>query len=358
MSNIYSVPPPNSHDAVNPVFESPLRDNSFREILDPAEARRHFSKLGLAYLIMTVAHLSMILAVQFVVRFAYPLLLTAWWFRWVLSLLPLYGVGLPVLLLCLRRVPKSPHNGDFTHRQTTEDKPAFRLRHWLILLVIAFGCMTAGGIVGNVMMNMLSAVMQYDYAFALNGMVDESPLWFTFLCTCVFAPVGEELLYRKLLIDRTRRFGDLISILLSGLLFGLFHGNLFQFFYAAMVGMVLAYVYTRSGKIGWCMAMHAAINLMGTIVVPSIAKLIPPDLMSFDGVISVLAYLTVLLWEYGMLLAAIVLFAVFISRVKLSRGAVSVRGADHAAVALLNSGIMAYVVIQVLFVITNLIPAY
>ena len=70
------------------------------------------------------------------------------------------------------------------------------------------------------------------------------------------------------------------SILLSGLLFGLFHGNLFQFFYAAAVGMILAYVYTRTGRYLWCVAMHAIINLMGSIVIPALAALLPADLIT------------------------------------------------------------------------------
>ena len=325
---------------------------------DPYEARAHFNKLGLSYLIMTVAFMAVAYIVQYVAaKFCSALYLT-WWFSWAVSLLPLYGVGLPVLWLCLRRVPAAPHNVDFTTRGVTAEKPPFGLSQWLILLVIAFGCMTAGSIAGNIIMSILSMVMQYDYAFALNGMVNNTPTWFTLICTCICAPFGEELLFRKLLIDRTRRWGDMTAILLSGLLFGLFHGNLFQFFYAALVGMVLAYVYTRSGSYLWCVAMHAAVNLMGSIVIPALAKFLPADMMIFTSFGSLAVYLLIMLWQYGMLVAGITLFCVFFPRRKLSNGTSTLAGRLGPKLSIANPGMIACLVVMLLLVIVNLIPAY
>ena len=65
----------------------------------------------------------------------------------------------------------------------------------------------------------------------------------------VLAPVFEELVFRKVLVDHVLPFGEWPAILFSGITFGLFHGNLTQFFYAALLGMVLAYVYIRTGNI-------------------------------------------------------------------------------------------------------------
>ncbi len=326
--------------------------------IDPAEARRHFSKLGLAYLVMMTVTMGVAYGIQYVAVIFFPALYRAWWFSWAVSLLPLYGVGLPALLLCLRWVPKAPHNADFTARNETAEKPPFGIKQWLILLVIAFGCMTAGSIAGNVIMGILSLVMQYDYAFALNGMIANAPGWFTLICTCICAPFGEELIFRKLLIDRTRRYGDMTAILLSGLLFGLFHGNLFQFFYAALVGMVMAYIYTRSGKYLWCVAMHAAINLMASIVIPSLAQFLPADMMSFTSLTSLAIYLLIMLWQYGMFVAGITLFCVFFPRRKLSNGTVPLDGQSRTKLSITNPGMIACLAIMLLLTIVSLIPAY
>ena len=344
-SDFYAPSEVSRQDAALP----PNEDNT-------AEIRRHFSKLGLAYLVMTAAFMAAAYGLQYAVWLLHPSLLSEWWFSWAVSLLPLYGVGLPLLLLLLRRVPASPHNTDYTLRGVTDEKPRFHVGHWLILLAIAFACTTAGSVVGNIIMAVLSAVMDYDYAFSLNSMVQSTPVWFTFVCTCICAPLGEELLFRKLLIDRTRRYGDLTSILLSGLLFGLFHGNLFQFFYAAMVGMILAYVYTRSGKYWWCVAMHAAINLMGSIVIPSLAAYLPTAPGSAMDLRALLVSLVILLWQYGMLACGIALLCVFLGRRKLSVGRESPEEKRRFSVILLNPGMIAYGIVLILLLLVSLIP--
>lgn len=316
--------------------------------------RRHFCWLGMAYLAMTAAFTAVAYIMQYAALLWAPALLGTRWFPWAVSLLPLYGVGLPVLWLFLRRVPASPHNSEYALGGTVAEKPAFGPGQWCILLVISFGCMTAGGLAGNLIMAVLSELMQYDYAFALNSMVADTPVWFTFLCTCVCAPFGEELIFRKLLIDRTRRYGDLTAILLSGLLFGLFHGNLFQFFYAAAVGMVLAYVYTRSGSYLWCVAMHAAINFMGSVITPALTAHLPADLSSPLTPAARVIYIVLLLWQYGMLIAGIALFRRCYPRRKLSPGCA---GGAPIAEALANPGMLACMIIMLALVIVNLVPA-
>lgn len=52
----------------------------------------------------------------------------------------------------------------------------------------------------------------------------------------IIGPIFEEILFRKILIDKTIKYGARISIIISALLFGLFHGNVNQFFYAFLMG--------------------------------------------------------------------------------------------------------------------------
>ena len=79
-------------------------------------------------------------------------------------------------------------------------------------------------------------------------------------------PVLEELLFRKLLIDRTRRFGEKTAIVLTALCFGLYHGNLNQFMYAFTVGLFLAYVYCRTNRILYTILMHIFLNGLSSML--------------------------------------------------------------------------------------------
>lgn len=357
MNNPYYTP---SELPSEPTPSSPPRG-------DRGELHSHFSALGLAYLAMTAAYMAAAYALRYAALFLFPEVLEQWWFPWVVSLLPLYGVGLPVLWLCLRQMTVFPHNPRCVVAGIPSEKPPFGLREWFAILVITFGCMTLGSLLGNLIMSALSSATGYDYAFALNSMVSETPVWFTALCTCICAPFGEELLFRKLLIDRTRRYGDTVAILLSGVLFGLFHGNLFQLLYASAAGMLLAYVYTRTGKYLCCVAMHAAINFMGSVVTPALSRLITPFTDSAltegetlaamaDGslLLALAAMLLLLVWQYGMLIAGILLLVRRFHRRALSTGEVSLRG--RAAAAWLNPGMIACLAIMLALMVVNLIP--
>ena len=80
------------------------------------------------------------------------------------------------------------------------------------------------------------------------------------------APVLEELIFRKLMIDRLHNYGEGTVILFSALCFGLFHGNLTQFVYATGVGLFLGYVYCKTGKVIYTIVMHMLLNSMGSLV--------------------------------------------------------------------------------------------
>ncbi len=102
-----------------------------------------------------------------------------------------------------------------------------------------------------------------DLSFELEELLSQGSPCFTLLFSVVLAPVMEELIFRKVLIDRTIVYGDKAAVVLSGLLFGVFHGNFHQFFYAFGLGCIFAYVYIRTGKLKYTISLHMAVNMLG-----------------------------------------------------------------------------------------------
>lgn len=88
------------------------------------------------------------------------------------------------------------------------------------------------------------------------------------IMVAVLAPIFEELVFRKLIIDRTRRYGEVTAIMFSALAFGLFHCNLYQLFYAFGIGLILGYVYVRSGNVILTIIIHMIINGTSSIFAP------------------------------------------------------------------------------------------
>ena len=92
------------------------------------------------------------------------------------------------------------------------------------------------------------------------------------LIMVVCAPIMEELMFRKLLIDRTYKYGEGMSIVFSGLVFGLFHGNLNQFIYAFFIGIFFGFIYVKTKNVIHTIILHMIINFIGSLVATTILE--------------------------------------------------------------------------------------
>ena len=167
------------------------------------------------------------------------------------SPLPLYVVGVPIFLLILRTVP--------IHPQPRSKLPASR---FLVLLLICFPVTYLGNVIGSLLSAALSG------GTAQNGI--ETYLtdggFLALFTTIIVAPVVEEFVFRKQLLDRCGRYGEKTAMVFSALAFGLFHMNFYQFFYAFGVGLILAYVYLRTHSLRYPVLIHMIINFLGSAV--------------------------------------------------------------------------------------------
>ena len=97
---------------------------------------------------------------------------------------------------------------------------------------------------------------QYDQ---LTSLILTDNVFITFLTSAILAPVIEELIFRfgicGIYKDKREK-----AILVSSFMFGLAHFNLIQSTYAFILGIVLAYVYTKSQNLLTSTLMHITIN--------------------------------------------------------------------------------------------------
>lgn len=238
---------------------------------DLSPARKVFSRIGLALCAIVVIST----ALQALWITVPPMLwgddnwLTASsWGKWIGSFAPIYLVAIPVSLLIMKKLP-------------AQAPQAHKLgwNKFFVFLPICFCLMYGGNIIGNVLSFLLSGGQAQnaivDYA------MDTNPL--KILVMVILAPVMEEYVCRKQIIDRTRQYGEKTAVVLSALTFGLLHQNLFQFFYAFALGLVFAYIYTRTGRLRYTILFHGIINFMGGVIAPWILSLIDQDaLLNLD----------------------------------------------------------------------------
>ena len=87
------------------------------------------------------------------------------------------------------------------------------------------------------------------------------------LGSCVFVPITEEILFRGLTYQRMKRMAGMQwGIVLSSLLFAIYHGNLIQMLYAFPMALFLCAVYEKCDSIKGPIAVHMAANLSAVIL--------------------------------------------------------------------------------------------
>lgn len=177
------------------------------------------------------------------------------WFTLAVSSLPMYLIAMPLSVLLFRLIPA----------ETALEKKKIGAPAFMGLLVICFALTYLGNFLGIFLNYLIGVFTGTPPTNHLQEITVSTPLWANFLLVGILAPVFEELFYRKLILDRWRCFGDLPAILLSGILFGLVHGNFYQFFYAAVIGILFGYIYLHTGRLSYTVALHILLNLIGGV---------------------------------------------------------------------------------------------
>ena len=126
--------------------------------------------------------------------------------------------------------------------------------------------MWIGNILGLAITAIISFFTPFEVINPVQTLINSTDIWLNLFLISIIGPIFEEILFRKLLIDRSIKYGAKVSILLSALIFGLIHGNLNQFFYAFLLGGFFAYVYIKTGEIKYTITLHIIVNMMGSVV--------------------------------------------------------------------------------------------
>ncbi len=80
---------------------------------------------------------------------------------------------------------------------------------------------------------------------------------------CLISPVAEEILFRGIIYTSFRSYAPIfMAIIISGIIFGIYHGNIIQGIYAFIFGCLMALAYEYYGSFYAALAVHILQNLV------------------------------------------------------------------------------------------------
>lgn len=213
------------------------------------EYRKHFSKIGLVLLIGAIAYyFSPYLGLSIIEKI--PSVMENISLYFATLMLFSYAVTYTIIFLLFKLIPK----------EKKLEKKNMKISHVFIGFFICYAAAFVCNMVTNRFTALLSELTKKEIDSGITDLMNNLNPAVTFLIIVVIGPILEELLFRKCLIDRTIQYGEGISIVFSGVAFGLFHGNISQVFYTCFMGMCLAFIYCKTGNIKYSILIHIINN--------------------------------------------------------------------------------------------------
>lgn len=219
-----------------------------------ADNKKWFSSLGMRYFAGSLIFIVVQLLIIMIAQMAAPEVYGNYYL--LIAMLPTYLIAFPLFVMVITKNMPGVKVGE----------PGFKKSTLVLALFVSLGLMYVGNLVGTIINMILAGIAGGSGANAMANVITGSSVLQNILVVVIAAPIVEEFLFRKFLVDRLAKYGQGVAIVVSAVTFGLYHGNFIQLVYATLLGLVLAYVYVKSGKIIYTIILHILINFWGSIV--------------------------------------------------------------------------------------------
>ena len=237
--------------------------------MDYAEIKKKYTWLGISFAVFGIVMQAVSLVMELLLKNVDSKIFDNSWVVYILGLMPIWAIGFPACLLVASKIPsKKPEE---------HDMKLFDLAQ--VYCMVTFFAIVMN-LVGLVIISGLEKITGLTLQNTTIDLVSKQDVLPTIIFAVILGPIMEELAYRKLLIDKIGQYDKVYAIVLSGLMFGLFHTNIYQFFYTVCIGMLFAYVYTKTGKIRYSMILHMCMNFVHGAVPVILSKYLDMELIT------------------------------------------------------------------------------
>lgn len=311
-------------------------------------AKSVFSKIALSLIAFIAVSYTVVFALELLCLWLLPETMYTASLSVAVSSIGMYVCGVPIFALLVRKLPK-----------TTPEAAHARVSTTCVLFLIGMAFMYAGSIVGNFAYNFVSEYVGLPMQETTLELVEQLPWYVALVFTVIMAPIFEELVFRKLIIDRVNVYGEKLAIAFSALMFAFFHMSIQQFFYAFLLGLLLGYLYIRTGKLIYPVIIHAAINFCGSVIplllmryagYNELLSATTPDEMLEIAAANPVGYAFIMLYSFSLIaivIAGCAMFGVYRRKLHFKTAPLQLPRDTEATVALTPVGVILYIAVCV-----------
>ena len=222
--------------------------------LSQEDTKKYYSRIGFFYLILAGTTFIVSLLSEIAIINFFPWVLNDGITRslvdYAISFIGIYLIATPLATIALKPLPRM-----------APLKEKMRFKHLFAALCICFSFMLTGSYFSQYLQMFAEMITGKTLSNPVEQTLSTGSIIINALFVGILFPILEELLFRKLLCNKLLPLGEMQAVVISALIFGFIHGNIFQFAYAFLIGLVFGYVYVKSGKIIYSIIFHCALNL-------------------------------------------------------------------------------------------------
>ncbi|MCL2095969.1 MAG: CPBP family intramembrane metalloprotease [Oscillospiraceae bacterium] len=172
------------------------------------------------------------------------------------------------IILCMRKFPPDPY------RIESKDGVSFRLKlpsNTLVLLAMGICIVQLSVFIYINIDYFVNSAFGAPPGFNNSGTETYFPVSAAgtalyFIAVVVTPSFTEEFIYRYIMLNALKRYGNTFAIIVTSVLFGFAHGRVNAFIYATVIGFFSAYIALKTKSIWFSILLHVTINAMSFVM--------------------------------------------------------------------------------------------
>lgn len=230
------------------------------ELKTRIEDKKVFAKIGLAILICMII-VNIIQSIYFtIITLVNSTLAQKPWINYFAIAISFYFIGFPIFYAMVKKLPDG------------EKKEVKRLSvgRVISLFCISYAMVYILNLLTSLLIMLIGFLRGSEVINPLASMIENSTWIWSLIFVGILSPIVEEIMFRGVMLNKIRVYGDKVTIITTSILFGLFHANFSQFFYAVALGVIFAYITLKTGTIKYSIILHIMVNIVGGVIMPAI----------------------------------------------------------------------------------------